>query len=215
MGGLMDVIIPRNSKVPTKAGRQYTTSIDGQTNMKIAVYQGERDLVKENRKLAEFDLKGIPAMPAGLPKVDINFLLNADGILKIQAVELRSGVKQEVEVKPTYGITDDQVEQMLMDSITHAKDDVAQRMLIEARTEAEQMVYTVERFLQKNSNYLSVTEIADTQKLVNSLKEALTSGDKDLILKKVDEVNEFTRPFAERLMDQAISTAMKGKNISD
>ena len=125
MGGLMDVIIPRNSKVPTKAGRQYTTSIDGQVNMKIAVYQGERDLIKENRKLAEFDLKGIPSMPAGFPKVDINFLLNADGILKIQAVELRSGVKQEVEVKPTYGITDDQVEQMLMDSITHAKDDVA------------------------------------------------------------------------------------------
>lgn len=213
MGGLMDVIIPRNSKVPTKAGRQYTTSVDGQANMKIAVYQGERDLVKENRKLAEFDLKGIPAMPAGFPKVDINFLLNADGILKIQAMELRSGVKQEVEVTPTYGITDDQVEQMLMDSITHAKDDVAQRMLIEARTEGEQMVYTVERFLQKNSDYLSIAELADTQKFVNRLKEALTSGDKDLIHKTIDEVNEFTRPFAERLMDQAISTAMKGKSI--
>ncbi|MEN0056470.1 MAG: Hsp70 family protein, partial [Mucilaginibacter sp.] len=105
MGGLMDVIIPRNSKVPTKGGRQYTTSIDGQVNMKIAVYQGERDLIKENRKLAEFNLKGIPSMPAGFPKVDINFLLNADGILTIQAIELRSGVKQEVEVKPTYGIT--------------------------------------------------------------------------------------------------------------
>jgi len=213
MGGLMDVIIPRNSKVPTKAGRQYTTSIDGQVNMKIAVYQGERDLIKENRKLAEFDLKGILAMPAGLPKVDINFLLNADGILKIQAVELRSGVKQEVEVKPTYGITDDQVEQMLLDSITHAKDDVAQRMLIEARTEGEQMVYTVERFLQKNTDYVSIAEISETQKLVNELKVVLTSGDKDLILKKVDAVNEYTRPFAERLMDQAISSAMKGKSI--
>ncbi|MGN6640896.1 MAG: Hsp70 family protein, partial [Mucilaginibacter sp.] len=213
MGGLMDVIIPRNSKVPTKAGRQYTTSVDGQANMKIAVYQGERDLVRENRKLAEFDLKGIPGMPAGLPKVDINFLLNADGILKIQAMELRSGVKQEVEVKPTYGITDDQVEQMLMDSITHAKDDVAQRMVIEARTEGEQMVYTVERFLQKNSEYLSEAEINQTQKLVNELKEVLTSGDKDTILKKVDKVNEYTRPFAERLMDQAISSAMKGKSI--
>lgn len=213
MGGLMDVIIPRNSKVPTKAGRQYTTSVDGQANMKIAVYQGERDLVKENRKLAEFDLKGIPGMPAGLPKVDINFLLNADGILKIQAVELRSGVKQEVEVTPTYGITDDQVEQMLLDSITHAKDDVAQRMLIEARTEGEQMTYTVERFLQKNAEYLGIAEIAATQKLVNELKEVLTGGDKDSILKKIDEVNEFTRPFAERLMDHAIGTAMKGKSI--
>jgi molecular chaperone HscA len=215
MGGLMDVIIPRNSKVPTKAGRQYTTSIDGQVNMKIAVYQGERDLIKENRKLAEFDLKGIPAMPAGFPKVDINFLLNADGILKIQAVELRSGVKQEVEVTPTYGITDDQVEQMLMDSITHAKDDVAQRMIIEARTEAEQMIYSAKRFIEKNAAYLSIAEIADTNKLMDELRTVLTSGDKDLIHKNIDTLNEFTRPFAERLMDQAISHAMKGKSVDN
>jgi Fe-S protein assembly chaperone HscA len=213
MGGLMDVIIPRNSKVPTKGGRQYTTSVDGQVNMKIAVYQGERDLISENRKLAEFNLKGIPSMPAGFPKVDINFLLNADGILTIQAIELRSGVKQEVEVKPTYGITDEQVEQMLMDSITHAKDDVAQRMLIEARTEGEQMVYTVERFLQKNGSYVSADEAEQTNQYIAALKAAIATGDKDLILKNIDEVNEFTRPFAERLMDQAISTAMRGKSI--
>lgn len=213
MGGLMDVIIPRNAKIPTKAGRQYTTSIDGQVNMKIAVYQGERDLVKENRKLAEFDLKGIPSMPAGFPKVDINFLLNADGILTIQAVELRSGVKQEVEVKPAYGLTDAEVEQMLMDSITHAQDDVKQRMLIEARTEGEQMAYTAERFMEKNKAYLDATEITDTYKLIFELKQTLTSGDKDLILKVVDTLNEFTRPFAERLMDQAVSTVMKGKSV--
>jgi molecular chaperone HscA len=213
MGGLMDVIIPRNSKVPTKGGRQYTTSVDGQVNMKIAVYQGERDLISENRKLAEFNLKGIPSMPAGFPKVDINFLLNADGILTIQAIELRSGVKQEVEVKPTYGITDEQVEQMLMDSITHAKDDVGQRMLIEARTEGEQMVYTVERFLQKNGSYVSADEAEQTNQYIAALKAAIATGDKDLILKSIDEVNEFTRPFAERLMDQAISTAMRGKSI--
>jgi len=213
MGGLMDVIIPRNSKVPTKAGRQYTTSIDGQVNMKIAVYQGERDLIKENRKLAEFDLKGIPSMPAGFPKVDINFLLNADGILKIQAVELRSGVKQEVEVKPTYGITDDQVEQMLMDSITHAKDDVNQRMVIEARVEGEQMVSTVEKFMQKNTDFLSEEEIAQTNTYVAALKEVLPKNDKDAIHKAIDTLNEYTRPFAERLMDVAISHAMKGKSI--
>ncbi|WP_423148078.1 Fe-S protein assembly chaperone HscA [Rubrolithibacter danxiaensis] len=213
MGGLMDVIIPRNAKVPTKAGRQYTTSVDGQVNIKISVYQGERDLVKENRKLAEFDLKGIPAMPAGLPKVDINFLLNADGILTVQAIELRSGVKQEVEVKPTYGITDAEVEKMLLDSITHAQEDVSQRMLIEARTEGEQMVYTAERFLEKNKDYVSAEEISQTTGYINALKEALTSGDKDRILKKIDELNEFTRPFAERLMDQAIGQAMKGKTL--
>jgi molecular chaperone HscA len=213
MGGLMDVIIPRNSKVPTKAGRQYTTSLDGQVNMKISVYQGERDLVKENRKLAEFDLKGIPAMPAGFPKVDINFLLNADGILTVQAIELRSGTKQQVEVTPAYGINDELVEKMLIDSITHAKDDVNQRMVIEARTEGEQMVYTAERFIEKHKALLSIAEIGETHQYIQALKEVLTSGDKDLILKKVDDLNNLTRPYAERVMDQAISTAMKGKSI--
>lgn len=213
MGGLMDVIIPRNAKVPSKAGRQYTTSIDGQANMKISVYQGERDLVKENRKLAEFDLKGIPGMPAGFPKVDINFRLNADGILTVEAVELRSGVKQEVEVKPTYGLTDQEVEKMLIESIQNAKEDVSQRMLIESRTEGEQMLYTVERFLEKNKEQVSEQEVLDTQKLLFSLRSSLSSGDKDLIHKNIDELNEFTRPFAERLMNVAIGSAMKGKSI--
>lgn len=213
MGGLMDVIIPRNSKVPTKAGRQYTTSLDGQVNMKISVFQGERDLVSENRKLAEFDLKGIPSMPAGFPKVDINFLLNADGILTVQAIELRSGVKQEIDIKPSYGLSDETVEQMLIDSITHAKSDVEQRMLIEARSEGEQLVYTAERFIEKNGFILTETEKAETLKYIAALKDALATAEKDNILKKADELNEFTRPFAERLMDIAVSQAMKGKSI--
>ncbi|MES2455289.1 MAG: molecular chaperone DnaK [Bacteroidota bacterium] len=215
MGGLMDVIIPRNAKVPTKAGRQYTTSLDGQVNMKISVFQGERDLVAENRKLAEFDLKGIPAMPAGLPKVDINFLLNADGILTVQAIELRSGVKQEIDITPSYGLTDDTVEKMLIDSITHAKSDVEQRMLIEARSEGEQLVYTAERFITKHGTYLTPEEISDTNKHIESLKAALAKAEKDEILKKADELNEFTRPFAERVMDVAVSSAMKGKSIDN
>jgi Fe-S protein assembly chaperone HscA len=213
MGGLMDVIIARNAKVPTKAGRQYTTSIDGQVNMKISVYQGERDLVKENRKLAEFDLKGIPSMPAGMPKVDINFILNADGILTVQAIELRSGVKQEIDITPSYGLTDDTVEKMLIDSITHAESDVAQRMLIEARGEGEQLVYTAERFIEKNSFILTTEELENTKTHITALRDALAEGHKDTILKKADELNEFTRPFAERLMDMAVSKAMKGKAI--
>lgn len=215
MGGLMDVIIARNSKVPTKAGRQYTTSIDGQVNMKISVYQGERDLVKENRKLAEFDLKGIPAMPAGLPKVDINFLLNADGILTVQAIELRSGVKQEIDIIPSYGLSDETVEKMLIDSIENAKADVEQRMLIEAKSEAEQLVYTAERFIKKNGNILNEQELTLTIVIIAELKDALDSGDKDRILKKADELNEFTRPFAERLMDMAVGQAMRGKRIDE
>ncbi|GAB2529730.1 Fe-S protein assembly chaperone HscA [Rufibacter soli] len=213
MGGLMDSIIPRNSKIPTKAGRQYTTSVDGQVNMKISVYQGERDLVKENRKLAEFDLKGIPAMPAGFPKVDVNFILNADGILKVEAIELRSGVRQEVEVKPQYGLTDAQVEQMLMDSITHAREDVNTRMVIEARTTGEQMIYQVERFVQKNAEHLTPEEIALTHQNLQNLKDALPSGDKDTILKAVDILEEQTSPFAERVMQISIKQAMTGKKI--
>lgn len=215
MGGLMDVIIARNSKVPTKAGRQYTTSIDGQVNMKISVYQGERDVVKENRKLAEFDLKGIPAMPAGLPKVDINFMLNADGILTVQAIELRSGVKQEIDIVPSYGLSDETVEKMLIDSIENAKSDVEQRMLIEAKSEGEQLVYTAERFIKKNGNILNEQELTLTIVIIAELKDALDSGDKDQILKKADELNEFTRPFAERLMDMAVGQAMKGKKIDE
>ncbi|RPD49945.1 Fe-S protein assembly chaperone HscA [Hymenobacter sediminis] len=213
LGGLMDPIIPRNSKIPTKAGRQYTTSVDGQVNLKISVYQGERDLVKENRKLAEFDLRGIPAMPAGLPKVDVNFILNADGILKVEAIELRSNTRQAVEIKPQYGLTDDQVEQMLMDSLTHAREDVAARMVIEARTVAEQMLYQVERFVAKNGQHLTEEEISQTTAGVEQLKTALTTQDKDTILKAVDELEELTRPFAERVMNISISQAMAGKKI--
>ncbi|GAB3234159.1 Fe-S protein assembly chaperone HscA [Hymenobacter seoulensis] len=213
LGGLMDPIIPRNSKIPTKAGRQYTTSVDGQVNLKISVYQGERDLVKENRKLAEFDLKGIPAMPAGLPKVDVNFILNADGILKVEAIELRSNTRQAVEIKPQYGLTDEQVEQMLMDSMTHAREDIAARMVIEARTVAEQMLYQVERFVAKNGQHLTKEEISQTQAGVANLKQALTTQEKDPILKAVDELEELTRPFAERVMNISISQAMAGKKI--
>ncbi|MBC6697007.1 Fe-S protein assembly chaperone HscA [Hymenobacter sp. BT190] len=213
LGGLMDPIIPRNSKIPTKAGRQYTTSVDGQVNLKISVYQGERDLVQENRKLAEFDLRGIPAMPAGLPKVDVNFILNADGILKVEAIELRSNTRQAVEIKPQYGLTDEQVEQMLMDSLTHAREDVAARMVIEARTVAEQMLYQVERFVEKNQLHLTEDEITQTAAATQRLRESLETRDKDTILKAVDELEALTSPYAERVMNISIKQAMTGKKI--
>lgn len=214
LGGLMDPIIARNSKIPTKAGRQYTTSVDGQVNLKISVYQGERDVVSENRKLAEFDLRGIPAMPAGLPKVDVNFILNADGILKVEAIELRSGTSQAVEIKPQYGLTDEQVEQMLLDSLTFARQDVAARMVIEARTVAEQMLYQVERFVEKNHQHLTEDEITLTAAATQNLREALETQEKDLILKAVDELEALTSPYAERVMNISIKQAMAGKKIS-
>ena len=213
MGGLMDVLLPRNSKIPTKAGRQYTTQKDGQSGIQIAVYQGERDLVKDNRKLGAFTLTGIPAMPAGLPKVDVSFLINADGILQVSAKELRSGVTQSIDIKPQYGLTDEEVEQRLMDSITHAKEDIATRALVEARTEAEQMLSVTEKFLTKNASILTKDELTASASAMQALQLAITMEDKNLIQAKTEELNDITRPFAERAMDQAISGALKGKDI--
>ncbi|HEX3023941.1 MAG TPA: Hsp70 family protein, partial [Chitinophagaceae bacterium] len=213
MGGLMDVLIPRNSKIPTKVGRQYTTQKDGQGSMRISVFQGERDLVKDNRKLAEFSLTGIPGMPAGLPKVEVSFLINADGILVVKAKELRSGVEQSIEVKPQYGLTDEDVEKMLLESITHAKDDIAIRAIVEAKTEGEQILETTEKFLTKNPNIISKDEMVATAQAMQNLQMALTMDDKNLIHTKIEELNEITRPFAERAMDAAVSGALKGKTI--
>ena len=213
MGGLMDVLIPRNAKIPNKAGRQYTTHIDGQSGMRISVYQGERDMVKDNRKLAEFNLSGIPGMPAGFPKVEVSFLINADGILMVKAKELRSGIEQSIEVKPQYGLTDAELEQMLMDSITYAKDDMKTRALVEARTEGEQILGVTEKFLAKNASLISKEELLTTASAMQALQMALTMEDKDLIHQKTEELNDISRPFAERVMDDAIAIAMKGNKI--
>ncbi|MGV3768255.1 MAG: Fe-S protein assembly chaperone HscA [Chitinophagaceae bacterium] len=213
MGGLMDVLIPRNSKIPTKAARQYTTQKDGQSGIRISVFQGERDLVKDNRKLAEFNLSGIPGMPAGLPKVEVGFLINADGILVVKAKELRSGVEQSIEVKPQYGLTDEEVEKMLLDSVTHAKEDIATRALVEARTEGEQLLASTEGFIAKNVQMLTPQELQDTAAAMQALQLALTMEDKDLIHKKIEELNEVSRPYAERAMDEAVGSAMKGKKV--
>ncbi len=213
MGGLMDVLLPRNSKIPTKASRQYTTHKDGQGGMKIAVYQGERDMVQDNRKLAEFNLTGIPGMPAGMPKVEVSFLINADGILKVNAKELRSGVEQAIEVKPQYGLSDEDVEKMLLDSMTHAKEDMQNRALAEARTEGEQLLQTTEKFIQKNISSLTQEEIIATSQAMQALQLSIDMNDKNLIQTKTEELNNISRPYAERVMDEAVSKAMKGKTV--
>ena len=213
MGGLMDVLIPRNSKIPHSIARQYTTYKDGQGGIKISVFQGERDMVNDNRKLAEFNLTGIPGMPAGLPKVEVSFLLNADGILVVKAKELRSGVAQSIEVRSQLDLTDDTLEKMLLDSITHAKEDIATRALVEAKTEGEQLLSTTEKFIQKNASLLLPNELLLTASAMQALQLALTMNDKDLIHTKIEELNDLSRPYAERVMDVAVSSAMKGKTI--
>ena len=215
VGGLMDSIIARNSKVPTKAGRQYTTSVDGQKNLKVAVYQGERDLVEHNRKLGEFILSGIPPMPAGLPKIDIQFMINADGILTVRARELRSGVEQEIDIRPTYGIDEEAMAKMLLDSIAHAKEDMRVRGFVEARNEANNLLSAGDKFLHQNDSILSEEEKHTTKSLLTALLEATKTEDKDVIHRAIETLNAYTTPLAHRALDHSIQTAMRGKAMSE
>ncbi len=213
VGGLMDAIIPRNSKIPTKAARQYTTSVDGQKNLKISVFQGERDLVEHNRKLGEFILSNIPPMPAGIPKIDIQFILNADGILTVRARELRSNLETQVEIRPTYGISEEEMALMLIDSIQNAESDIAARGLLEARNEANNILLSGEKFLLQNAAILSESETAETRKLLSALREAVAGSDKDAILGAMESLNKYTEPLAHRALDVNIRGALQGKKI--
>ncbi len=213
VGGLMDTIIPRNSKIPTKAGRQYTTSVDGQKNLKIAVYQGERDLIAHNRKLGEFILRGIPPMPAGLPKIDINFYLDADGILRVKAKELRSNVEQEVKMKASYGLSEEEMALMLIDSIQNAEGDMKMRSLLEARNEANNVLLASDKFLIQNAVILSDEEQEKTRELVQILRGSVSSDDKDAINAAMENLNTYTAPLAHRALDYNIAEAMKGQKV--
>ncbi len=214
VGGLMDTIIPRNSKVPTAVGRHYTTSVDGQVNLRVSVFQGERELVSDNRKIGEFVLRGIPPMPAGLPKIEIQFVLNADGILKVQAQELRSGVEQSVEMRAQYGISEEDMARMLLDSVQNAQTDMQARGLIEAQNEARYVLLAADRFLVQNETLLDEEEKKRTAELVRALRESLEkSADKDSILRAMDELNTYTEPLAHRAMDVQVAAAMKGTSI--
>lgn len=213
VGGLMDTIIARNTKVPIKAGRQYTTSVDGQKNLKVSVFQGERDLVADNRKLGKFVLRGIPPMPAGIPKIEIHFLLNADGILKVRAKELRSGVEQTVEMNSPYGISEKEMGRMLLESIQNAKEDIKIRALIEARTEAENVVLASHKFVKQNASILSKEEKEQTIVRVKALEESIKGEDKDRIHQCMEDLNTYTTPLAHRALDANIAEAIKGKKL--
>ena len=213
VGGLMDSIIPRNSKVPTKAGRNYTTSVDGQKNLKVAVFQGERDLVADNRKLGEFVLKGIPPMPAGIPKIEIQFILNADGILKVKAMELRSNIETEVEIRSQYGLSEEEMGKMLLESIQNAESDMKVRAMLEARNEANNIILSSDKFLVQNASILSEEEKTTTQTLLDALRKSVEGEDKDAINKAMNDLNTFTGPLAHRAMDHNIQEAMKGKKV--
>ncbi|MEM6769221.1 MAG: Fe-S protein assembly chaperone HscA [Bacteroidota bacterium] len=213
VGGLMDPIIPRNNKVPTRVGRKYTTSVDGQKNLKVAVYQGERDLVKDNRKLGEFILSDIPPMPAGIPQIEIQFYLDADGILRVKAMEHRSGQSQSVTIKSQYGITEEEMALMLIDSLNNAEGDIKTRALVEARNEANNVLLSAKKFLEQNEIWLSEEQKAVIVQLNSNLATAVAGADKDAINNRLAELNEYTTPLAHEALDRNVASAIKGNNI--
>jgi len=213
MGGLMDVIIPRNTKIPSSAGRNYTTSIDGQINLKIAVYQGERDLVQNNRKLGEFILKGIPPMSAGLPKIEVSFWVDADGILIVRAKELRSNTETKVEIKAQYGISEEEMALMLIDSIKNAQTDIDSKALIEARNEAQNVIQSSEKFVKNHQLIFSEEQLLPLMMTVDELRKSVKGSDKDQINDIMHRLDQIGRPLAEIAMDITIRESLTGKSI--
>ena len=215
-GGVTDKIILRNSTIPASATQHYTTQVDGQKNVAIHVLQGERELAKDCRSLARFDLKGVPPMPAGLPRIEVKFLIDANGILHVTAREQRSGKEAEISVQPSYGLTDAQVESMILDSFDYAEEDFRQRQVIEARNEAN----TILAALQKGRSNPAWHELtSDERKRIDKLEKALRAvqaeDDYQAIRKGIDVLNQATTRLAELMMDTAVASALKGKTMDN
>ena len=214
LGGTVARIIERNSTVPASATEHFTTGVDGQTNVAIHVVQGERELAADCRSLARFDLKGIPPMSAGLPRIEVRFLIDADGILQVSAREQRSGQSAQIEVKPTYGLTDDQVENMILDSFDHAEEDFMKRLLIEARNEADTILAAVERAPENPAwSQLPNQEQAAIAAARDHLAQVKQSDDLRAIREATVALDQATRHFAELLMEAAVSSAIRGKTM--
>ncbi len=215
LGGVVAKIIQRNSTIPASATEHFTTGVDGQTNVAIHVLQGERELAKDCRSLARFDLKNIPPMVAGLPRIEVKFLIDANGILHVSAREQRSGQQAEVEVKPTYGLTDEQVETMILDSFDHAEDDITARQLIEAQNEANTILTAIEKNEGSHAwQQLTTDEHAAIRAAVLELKNSLKGGDYKVIRQGIEQLDKHTRRFAEIMMDSAVSGALGGKTMT-
>ena len=214
LGGVVAKIIQRNSTIPASATEHFTTGVDGQTNVAIQVLQGERELAKDCRSLARFDLKGIPPMVAGLPRIEVKFLIDANGILHVSAREQRSGKEAEIEVKPTYGLTDEQVETMILASFDNAEADIEARQLIEAKNEAEGILGAVQKGKDHAAwQQLSVEEITIIEARENELKASTQGGNYKVIRQGIDRLDKATHRFAEIMMDMDVMGAMKGQTM--
>ena len=215
LGGIVSVLISRNTTIPTMAKEYFTTSVDGQTAVDMHVLQGERELAKDNRSLARFDLTGIDPMPAGMPKIEVTFLIDANGMLQVQAREQRTGKAASIEVKPTYGLSEAQVAQMVEDSFTHAEADVNARLLIETRTEAETVMNHVRRALAQGGHLMSAEERSLITGALDALRAVEESGDRDAIRERTIELNRATEPLAQRMMDKALRDAVTSRRADD
>lgn len=214
MGGLMDTIIPRNSKIPIQLARNYTTSIDGQKNLKITVYQGERDLVQDNIKLGAFILNNIPPMPAGLPKIEVKFNLNADGILNVSAKELRSGIEQHIEIRSSLKLSEDEIQQRLKDSISHAETDAKNKAKLDSINELNYLILNTKRFINQNKDILNQEESELMQNQLKLLEIALSTDTKSEIDQAITQFNLNTTSIAHKIMDIQLNNSLSGSSVN-
>jgi molecular chaperone DnaK len=215
MGGVVAKIIPRNSTIPASAQEMFTTGVENQTGIDVHVLQGERELAKDCRSLARFQLK-VPPGPAGLARIEVKFLIDANGILQVAAKDLRSGGEHSIEVQPSYGLSDAEVEHMLEESIEFAEQDFAERQLIEARTEGEAILTATEKaFRDPRSSEVSAAERRSIENSVAALRNAIAGTDYKLVRQRIDELNQATTNLAEILMNSALQTALEGKRLDD
>ncbi|MBI1735964.1 MAG: Fe-S protein assembly chaperone HscA [Candidatus Rokubacteria bacterium] len=215
LGGIVSVLIPRNTTIPTSAREMFTTSVDGQTIVDLHVVQGERELAKDCRSLARFELSGIDPMPAGMPKIEVNFLIDANGLLQVSATEQRTGKAAAIEVKPTYGLAEGDVERMIEDSFTYAEADVEARLLIDARNEADTVMTHVARALRQGAQLVAPDERTRIETALAELRQARAGDDRHAIIDRTTALNRATEHLAEVLMDAALRGAVQSRRADE
>ena len=215
MGGLAEKLILRNTTIPARATQEFTTFADGQTGMDIHVVQGERELVQDNRSLARFTLSGIPPLPAGLARVGVTFQVDADGILSVTAREQLTGVSQTITVKPSHGLTDEEIERMLLASIEHAEEDVQARLLIDNRVEAQRILKAAEKQLESNGDLLSPEERQQIESQMAAVRAAAPGTDHNAIKTEIEKLDQVSADFAKRVMDRGIERVLKGHSVGE
>lgn len=215
IGGVMSVLIPRNTTIPTQQKETYTTFMDNQTGVVINVFQGEREFVKDNRSLAQFILKGITPQPAGMPKIEVSFIIDTDGILRVRAKDLKTNKEQEIEVKPSYGLTDNEIEAMIVEGLKNARADMKERTFIETKTDAERLIHAVEKVLETRKESITKEESDSINSMLKDLKAAIEAKNTELVKQIQEKLDKETEPLAHRIMDDSINKALKDKSLQE